>query len=157
MKIVIDFYHKQLPIVHRLAARGRRSDEGQLRQFFSAKNPKFQFFSYRHVIYLKRTHFSCRIRIHNKKWDLILKNRKKIHFSYFCLKNEGDQVTSRADFKKLCQQISKMTLSGSGRSFNLKSHQRRTHSLHSCGNGRRSPERWASGAPPPDLNRVKRS
>ena len=139
-----------------MAARRCRSDEGLSRQIFQAKNPKFQFFSYRHVIYLKRTHFSCRIRIHNKKWDLILKNRKKIHFSYFCLKNEGDQVTSRADFKKLCQQISKMTLSGSGRSFNLKSHQRRALYLCSFRIGRRSPERWASGAPPPtDLNRVK--
>ena len=40
-----------------------------------------------------------------------------------------------------------MTLSGSGRSFNLKSHQRRTHYLFSSVNGRRSSERWTSRAP----------
>ena len=140
MKIVIDFYYEQLPIVHRLAARGRRSDEGQLCQFFSAKNPKFQFFSYRHVIYFKRTHFSCRIQIHNKKVGFDCRKWEKICFSSFSLKNEGDQVFLQANCAKLYQQISKMTLSGSGRSFNLKSHQRRAHSLCSCGNGRRSPE-----------------
>ena len=73
----------------------------------------------------------------------------KIHFSHFCLKNEGDQVSSQADFEKLYQQISKMTLSGSGRSFNLKSHQRRTHYLHPFQNGSRSPKHGAIVAPPP--------
>ena len=59
--------HKQLSIVHRLAARGRRSDEGQSRQYFQGKNQISQFLSYINVIYLKRTHFSCRIQIQTKK------------------------------------------------------------------------------------------
>ena len=46
-------FHKQLPIIHRLAARRRQSDEGLSRQFFRAKNPKFSILSYKHVIYLK--------------------------------------------------------------------------------------------------------
>ena len=46
-------FHKQLPIVHRLAARRRQSDEGLSRQFFRAKNPKFSILSYKHDIYLK--------------------------------------------------------------------------------------------------------
>ena len=135
--------HKRLSIVHRLAARGRRSDEGQSRQFFQAKNQKFSILSYKHVIYLKRTHFSCRIQIHNKKIGFDWRKWEKISFSNFCLKNEGDQVFLRADCAKLYQQISKMTLSGSGRSFNLKSHQRRTHYLHPFQNGSRSPEHGA--------------
>ena len=32
--------HKRLSIVHRLAARGRRSDEGQSRQFFHPRKSK---------------------------------------------------------------------------------------------------------------------
>ena len=83
-----------------------------------------------------------------KKYDLKLKNSKKIHFSDFCLKNEPDQVSSRADFSKSYQQISKMALPGAGRSFNLKSHQRRTHYLHPFQNGSRSPEHGAIVAPP---------
>ncbi len=46
-------FHKQLPIVHRLDARRRQSDEGLSRQFFRAKNPKFSILSYKHDIYLK--------------------------------------------------------------------------------------------------------
>ena len=34
-------FHKQLPMVHHLAARRCQSDEGLSRQFFRAKNPKF--------------------------------------------------------------------------------------------------------------------
>ena len=89
-----------------------------------------------------------------KKYDLILENGEKIHFSNFCLKNEADQVSLRADFSKLYQQISKMALPGAGRSFNLKSHQRRTHYLHPIQNGSQSPEHGAIVAPPPDLDRV---
>ena len=33
-------FHRQLPIVHRLAARRRQSDKGLSRQFFRAKNQK---------------------------------------------------------------------------------------------------------------------
>ena len=36
-------FHKQLPIVHRLAARRRQSDEGLSRQFFEEKIQNFQF------------------------------------------------------------------------------------------------------------------
>ena len=99
-------------------------------------------------MYLKRTHFSWRIQIDKEKIGFCWRNWKKIRFSNFCLKNEGDQVSSRVDFAKLYQQISKMTLSGSGRSFNLKSLQRRALYLCSFGIGRRSPERWATVAPP---------
>ena len=142
-------FHNQLPIVYRLAARRRWSDEGLSRQIFLAKNPKFQFFSYRHVMYLKRTHFSWRIQIDKEKIGFGWRNWEKIHFSNFCLKNEGDQVSSRVHFAKLYHQISKITLSGSGRSFNLKSLQRRALYLCSLGIGRRSPERWAIVAPRP--------
>ena len=143
--------HKRLSIVHRLAARGRRSDEGQSRQFFQAKNPKFSILSYKHVIYLKWKLKLCRIQIHNEKIWFDSRKFKKIHFSDFCLKNEADQVSSRADFSKSYQQISKMALPGAGRSFNLKSHQRRTHYLHPIQNGSRSPEHGAIVPPPPRL------
>ena len=33
-------FHKRLPIVHRLVARGRRSDDGQSRQFFQPRKSK---------------------------------------------------------------------------------------------------------------------
>ena len=85
---------------------------------------------------------------------MIVENGEKISFSNFCLKNEGDQVSLRADFEKLYLQISKMALPGAGRGFNLKSHQRRTLHPHSFENGSRSPEPWVVVAPP-DPNRVK--
>ena len=51
-------FHKWLPIVHRLAARGRQSGEGQSRQYFQAKNLKISIFSYKYVIYLSLIHIS---------------------------------------------------------------------------------------------------
>ena len=81
-----------------MAARCRRSDEGQSRQYFQAKNEISQFLSYINVIYLKRTHFSSRIQIQTKKYGSLLKNLKKIEFFYFWVKNEADQVSSMASF-----------------------------------------------------------
>ena len=112
-------FHNQLPIVNRLAATRRRIDEGQLRQFFQAKNPKFSIFSYKHVMYLKWKLKLCRFQIDNKKLGFDCRKWEKIHFSNFCLKIEGDQVYLGADIAKLYQQISKMALPGAGKSFNL--------------------------------------
>ena len=98
VKISIDFYHKWLPIIHSLAARGRRSDEGQSCLISSEKIQKFQFFSHKHVIYLKRTHFSCRIQLHDEKIWFDGKKLKKFQFFNFFVKNEGDQVSSMANF-----------------------------------------------------------
>ena len=81
--------HKRLSIVHRLAARGRRSDEGQSRQFFQAKNPKFSILSYKHVIYLKWKLKLCRIQIHNEKYDLILENGGKNPYFWFLPQKRG--------------------------------------------------------------------
>ena len=78
-----------------------------------------------------------------------MENKKKIHFSHFCPKNEADQKFLRTDFSKFRQQISKMALPGAGRGFNLKTHQRRTLYLYPFQNGSRSPEHGAIVAPPP--------
>ena len=76
-------FHKWLPIVHRLAARRRRSGEGQSRQYFQAKNPKFSIFSYKYVIYLKWKLKLCRIQIHDKMiWFLSEKLEKSPFFSF---------------------------------------------------------------------------
>ena len=76
-------FHKWLPIVHRLAARRRRSCEGQSRQYFQAKNPKFSIFSYKYVIYLKWKLKLCRIQIHDKMiWFLSEKLEKSPFFSF---------------------------------------------------------------------------
>ena len=67
-----------------MAARRRRSDKGQLRQNFQAKNEILQFLSHINVIYLKRTHFSSRIQIQTKKYRFIIeKLEKKIIFPFF--------------------------------------------------------------------------
>ena len=52
VKIVIDFYSISNFYVHRLTARRRRSDEGQFRQFFQAKNQKISILSYKQVMYI---------------------------------------------------------------------------------------------------------
>ena len=83
-----------------MAARRRRSDEGQSRQYFQAKNQISQFLSYIYVIYLKRTNFSCRIQIQTKKYDLLLKNLKRFEFFRFLGQNEADQESSMANFLK---------------------------------------------------------
>ena len=71
-------FHRRLPTIHRMAARCRRSDEGQSRQYFQAKNQISQFLSYIYVIYLKRTNFSCRIQIQTKKVWFIIEKFEKI-------------------------------------------------------------------------------
>ena len=72
--------------------------KGQSHQSFQAKNEILQFLSHINVIYLKRTHFSCRIQIQTKKYGSLLKNLKKIEFFHFWVKNEADQVSSMASF-----------------------------------------------------------
>ena len=91
-------FHRRLSIVHHMAARRRRSDEGQSRQYFQGKNQISQFLSYINVIYLKRTHFSCRIQIQTKKYGSLVKKLKKIEFFCFWVKNEADQVSLTANF-----------------------------------------------------------
>ena len=67
-----------------MAARRRRSDKGQSRQNFQAKNEISQFLSKINVTYLKRTHFSSRIQIKTKKYRFIIeKLEKKIIFPFF--------------------------------------------------------------------------
>ena len=100
----------------------RQSDEGQSRQYFLAKNQISQFLSYINVIYLKRTHFSCRIQIQTKKYGSLLKNLKEKNFRFW-VKNEDDQVSSTADFSKIFITNSKMALPGVIKRFELKSHQ----------------------------------
>ena len=67
-----------------MAARRRRSDKGQSRQNFQAKNEILQFLSHINVIYLKRTHFSSRIQIQTKKYRFIIeKLEKNLIFPFF--------------------------------------------------------------------------
>ena len=76
-------FHKWLPIVHRLAARRRRSGEGRSRQYFQVKNSKFSIFSYKYVIYLKWKLKLCRNQIHDKIiWFLSEKLEKSPFFSF---------------------------------------------------------------------------
>ena len=76
-------FHKWLPIIHRLAARRRRSGKGQSRQYFQAKNSKFSIFSYKYVIYLKWKLKLCRIQIHDKTiWFVSEKLEKSPFFSF---------------------------------------------------------------------------
>ena len=97
VKIIIDFYSISnfLSLII-WPLKWQRS----VASIFFSKNPKFQFFSYRHIMYLKRTHFSCRFEIDKEKIGFDCRNWEKIHFSNFCLKNEGDQLTLQADFQK---------------------------------------------------------
>ena len=80
-------FHKWLPIVHRLAARRRRSGEGRSCQYFQLKNSKFSIFSYKYVIYLKWKLKLCRIQIHDKTiWFVSKKLGKKSIFLIFSSK-----------------------------------------------------------------------
>ena len=88
----------RLPTVHHMAARRHRSDESQSRQYFQGKNQILQFLSYIYVMYLKRTNFSCRIRIQAKKYESLMENFKKFEFFRFWVKNEADQVSLMANF-----------------------------------------------------------
>ena len=82
-------FHSWLPIVHHMAARRRRSDEGQSRQYFQGKNQISQFLSYINVIYLKRTHFSCRIQIQTKNIWFIIEKFEKIWIFPFLGQKRG--------------------------------------------------------------------
>ena len=116
-------FHKQLPIVHRMAARGRRSGEGQSRQYFLAKSQFSQFLSYINVIYLKRTHFSSRIQIQTKKYGSLL------NFSIFGSKKRLTRCLRWLISWFFLQQTSKMALPGVVKRFELKSHQIWAHYL----------------------------
>ena len=116
--------------------------------FFEQKIQNFQFWA-TNMLYTSNESWNyVEFKFIMKKIWFDSRKFKKIHFSDFCLKNEADQVSSRADFSKSYQQISKMALPGAGRSFNLKSHQRRTHYLHPIQNGSQSPEHGAIVPPP---------
>ena len=71
-------FHRQLSIVHHMAARRRQSDEGHSHQYFQGKSQILQFLCYINVIYLKRTHFSCRIQIQTKRAWFIIEKFEKI-------------------------------------------------------------------------------
>ena len=95
VKIVIEFYSRQLSISHPLTARCRRSDEGQSLQYFEVKNQILQFLSYINVIYLKRLHFSCRNQIQTKNMVYHWKIWKKINFSLFGSKTRATRYVQR--------------------------------------------------------------
>ena len=73
--------------------------------------------------------------IHQKnafsKWNSIMgrknkickKKMKKIDFFRFLIKNYADQLASTANFLQMVKKISKITLSGLVRRFEMKSHQ----------------------------------
>ena len=86
-----------------------------------------------------------------KKCDLIEKNEKNLIFLIFALKMRPTIFFRGPISRYFIIRISKVASPGAGRSFNLKSHQRRALNLCSFGIGRSSPERWASGAPPPTV------
>ena len=91
-------FHKQLAIVHRMAARRRRSREGQSRQYFQAKKQKILIFSYKYVIYLKWKLKLCRIQIYDEKIWFDGKKYEKSPFFSFLPQNEADQMSSTANF-----------------------------------------------------------
>ena len=76
-------FHRQLSIVHHMAARRRQSDEGHSHQYFQGKSQILQFLCYINVIYLKRTHFSCRIQIQTKRVWFIIEKFEKIWIFVF--------------------------------------------------------------------------
>ena len=99
-----------------MAARRRRSDEGQSRQYFQAKNQISQFFSYIYVIYLKRTNFSCRIQIQTNNISFIIEKFEKIWIFPFLGQKRGWsgvfdgrflQVFYNKPKKWLCQELLK--------------------------------------------------
>ena len=122
-------FHRRLPTIHRMAARRRRSDEGQSRQYFQAKNQISQFLSYIYVIYLKRTNFSCRIQIQTKKYDSLLENLKKFEFFRFWVKTRLTRSLRWLISWIFWQQNWKMALPGVVKRFELKSHQIWAHYL----------------------------
>ena len=146
-------FHRRLPIFHRMAARGRRSDEGPSRQNFHAKNEIWQFLSHINVIYLKRTHFSSRIQIQTKKYGSLLKNLKKNYFQFW-VKTKVTRCLRWLISWIFWQQNSKMALPGVVKRFELKSHQIWAHYLQPVRNGRRLSPRGGSRSPPPKPIRV---
>ena len=98
-------FHRWLSIIHHMAARRRRSDEGQSRQYFQGKNQISQFLSDINVIYLKRTHFSCRIQIQTKNiWVMIISSPVKgNHFNAILLGFWRGKVIPRAAGDSICQ------------------------------------------------------
>ena len=74
-------------------------------------------------IYLKRTHFSCRIQIQTKRVWFIIKNLKKFNFSVFGSKTRVTRCLRWLISPIFLQQTSKMALPGVVKRFKLKSQQ----------------------------------
>ena len=142
-------FHRRLPIFHRMAARGRRSDEGPSRQNFHAKNEISQFLSHINVIYLKRTHFSSRIQIQTKKYRFIIeKFEKKLNFSIFWSKARLTRCLRWVVSQFFWQQNSKMALPEVVKRFEAKSHQIWAQYLQPVRNGGRLSPRGGYSSPP---------
>ena len=77
----------------------------------------------------KESIFLIEFNFTEKKYDLFENFLKKSNFSDFFFKTDADHLSSFANFSKLCQKISKLSLSVLWRGFEIKSQQRRTHYL----------------------------
>ena len=102
MKIIIDFYSISnflSFIVWPLEA--AEVTKVSCVNFFQQKIQNFNFLATDMLYTSKERIFHVEFKFITKKWDLIVKNWNKMHFSHFCLKNEGDQVSSQADLEKL--------------------------------------------------------
>ena len=123
-------FHRQLSIAHHMAARRRQSDEGHSYQYFQGKSQILQFLCYINVIYLKRTHFSCRIQIQTKKSMIhYWKIWKNLNFSDFWVKTRLTRSLRWLISWIFWQQNWKMALPGVVKRFELKSHQIWAHYL----------------------------
>jgi len=98
--------------------------------------------------YFNRKHFSHKIQFHREKVWFIWKKFEKMKFFWFFFQNRCWPLVSFANFSKLCQKISKLSLSVLWRGFEIKSQQRRTHYLKWPKNGGQSPV-WGGGSNPP--------
>ena len=148
VKIVIDFYSISdflsftvWPLDVAEVTKVRRVN------FFKKKIQNFQFLA-RNTLYTSNESWDyVEFKWIAKKYDLVEKNEKKIIFLIFASKTRPTSCLRRPISRYFIKKISKVASPGAGRSFNLKSHQRRALYLCSFGIGRRSTERWASGAP----------
>ena len=87
------------------------------------------FEQFQHAIPQKKGFFYIEFNFIQKKYDLFEKNLKKSNFSNFFFKTDADHFSLSAYFSNLCQEISKLSSSVLWRSFEIKTHQRRTHYL----------------------------
>ena len=83
-----------------------------------------------------------------KKYDLMVKNLKKVHFSHFCLKTRLTRCLRRLISQIFLQQNSKMAWPGVVKRFEVKSHQIWALYLQPVRNGGWLSPRGGSRSPP---------